>query len=102
MCLCVGACCMIKHAHLMLLVAAGTTQALLMSDLLLRRVLMLFVPSRREPLQRYAAVVGFCRDAADSDGAFAGGGERAEHSEQVLGDDSILLPVVCCSCEHVE
>ena len=38
----------------MLLLAAGTTQALLLSELLLRRVLLLALPSRRNKLQRFA------------------------------------------------
>ncbi len=38
----------------MLLVAAGTMQALLVCELLLRRILFLCVPSRRFALQRYA------------------------------------------------
>ena len=38
----------------MLLVAAGTTQALLLCDLLLRRILFLFLPGRRGGLKRFA------------------------------------------------
>jgi hypothetical protein len=38
----------------MLLVAAGATQALLLSDLLLRRILFLFLPGRRSGLKRFA------------------------------------------------
>jgi hypothetical protein len=38
----------------MLVVAAGTIQALLLADMLLRRVLFLCLPSRRQGLQRYA------------------------------------------------
>ena len=38
----------------MLLIAAGTTQALLLSEMLLRRVLLLVFPSKRNPLQRFA------------------------------------------------
>jgi hypothetical protein len=44
----------IKHKKSMLLVAAGTTQALLLCDLLLRRILFLFLPGRRGGLKRFA------------------------------------------------
>jgi hypothetical protein len=38
----------------MLLIVAGTTQALLLSEMLLRRFLLLTFPSKRNPLQRFA------------------------------------------------
>jgi hypothetical protein len=38
----------------MLLALAASTQALLLSELLLRRVLCVFVPARRAAVQRYA------------------------------------------------